>query len=146
MTVPMIRCKRWLAALWFGGAGILFFILFLQTAFGHYGGKASDAWSWLLPSLMPTLSLMIGVLVADAMGKPALAEADAFFFKLTFAISSSYLGALLLLFLLQPISSVTPFDMMTQSNLWLGPFQGLVAAAMGAFFVKPAGSGRAVKR
>jgi hypothetical protein len=38
--------------------------------------------------------------------------------------------------LLQPFSVLSPFELMSQSSLWLGPFQGLVSAAMGAFFIK----------
>jgi H+/Cl- antiporter ClcA len=147
MTLPMIACKRRLAALWFGGAGILFFILLFQSIFGRYGERASDAWSWLLPTIMPTLSLVIGVLVMDALGKGiSVIEVDAFLFKLTFGISTAYLVAVLSLFLFQPFTNVSPFELMSQSNLWLGPFQGLVAGAMGAFFVKaPQGKGKSVK-
>ncbi|MBU4445014.1 hypothetical protein KJ656_08045 [bacterium] len=137
MTLPMSNCKRKLATLWFSGAGVLFFVLLLQTIFGRYGNRSPDAWSWFLPTILPTLSLVIGVLVMDVLGKGLRAiVVDAFLFRLTFGISTAYLVAVLLLFLLQPFSTVSPFDLLNQSNLWLGPFQGLVAAAMGAFFVK----------
>jgi hypothetical protein len=145
MTSSMVRCKRRLALLWFAAAGLLFLILFLQTVLGRYGNESERAWSWFLPSVMPTLSLMLGVMVADAMAAhaapdtPGAAAADPFFFTLTFAISLVYLGALLILLLFQPFSSLAPTAVMTQSNLWLGPFQGLVAASMGAFFVKRKG-------
>src|SRR5262249_4969396 len=111
--------------------------LLAQTILGRYGERASEAWSWLLPTIMPTLSLMIGVLVMDALGHGIkIMEIDAFLFKLTFGISSAYLAAVFLIVILQPLSRLSPFDLMGQSNLWLGPFQGLVAAALGAFFVK----------
>lgn len=137
MTIPMTKCKQRLAALWFAGAGVLFFFLLVQTILGRYGDKASEAWSWLLPTIMPTLSLVIGVLVMDALGKGAAQlRADRFLFRLTCGLSTAYLSAVLLLFLLQPFASMSPIELMNQANLWLGPFQGLVAAAMGAFFVK----------
>jgi hypothetical protein len=137
MTRSMTACKRYLAALWFSGACVLFFVLLLQTIFGRYGTRTNDAWSWMLPTIMPTLSLVLGVLVMDALGKGQVVEGvDPFLFKLTIGISSAYLVAVLLIFLVQPLTSVTPFELMNQSNLWLGPFQGLVAAALGAFFVK----------
>lgn len=147
MIYPMIICKRKLAALWFIGSGILFFIVLIQTIFGRYGESSSNAWSWFLPTIMPTLSLVIGVLVMDALGKVvAHAEVDAFLFRLTFGISAAYLSAVLLIFIFQPFTTVAPFDLMRQSNLWLGPFQGLVAGAMGAFFVKaPERKGRNAK-
>lgn len=137
MTLPMAKCKQRLAVLWFCGAGVLFFLMLSQTILGRYGDKSSEAWSWLLPTIMPTLSLMIGVLVMDALGRGIkIMEVDVFLFKLTFGLSSAYLAAVLLIVLLQPLSTLSPFELMSQSNLWLGPFQGLVAAAMGAFFVK----------
>lgn len=137
MTMQMSKCKRKLAALWFTGAGLLFFVILLQTIFGRYGDRSADAWSWFLPTIMPTLSLVIGVLVMDVLNKGnQIKEIDAFLFKLTFSISSAYLVAVFLLFILQPFTTISPFELMSQSNLWLGPFQGLVAAAMGAFFVK----------
>ncbi len=137
MTTSMVECKRRLATLWFSGAAVLFVVLLVQSIFGRYGSRTSDAWSWLLPTLMPTLSLVIGVLVMDSLGKGVMVKrADKFLFKLTSGMSVVYLVAVLLIFVLQPLSPVGPFELMGQSSLWLGPFQGLVAGAMGAFFVK----------
>jgi len=137
VNIHVAKCKRKLSALWFTGAGILFFVLLIQTIFGRYGDRSSEAWSWFLPTIMPTLSLVIGVLVMDVLEKGVKTiEVDTFLFKLTFGISLAYLIAVLLLFLLQPFTTVSPFELMNLSNLWLGPFQGLVAATMGAFFVK----------
>lgn len=135
MKKSMSQCKRRLATLWFVGAGLLFFVVFLQMVFGRYGDKAHEVWSWLLPTIMPTLSLAIGVLVIDALGKSAsIAQIDNFLYRITFGLSTAYLLAVLLIFFLQPFTSVSPLQLMQQSNLWLGPFQGLVAAGMGAFF------------
>ena len=135
--VSMARCKRRLAALWFIGAGVIFFLILGQTALGRYGDRASDAWSWVLPTIMPTLSLIVGVLVMEAMDRNRSSKTvDAFLFKLTFGISTGYLLAVLLTLLIQPFSTLTALELMGQSNFWLGPFQGLVAAALGAFFVK----------
>ena len=36
---------------------------------------------------------------------------------------------------MSPFSPWKPLELMMQSSLYLGPFQGLVAAALGAFFV-----------
>jgi hypothetical protein len=135
MKRSMAQCKRRLASLWFAGAGTIFFVVFLQTVFGYYGERNSEVWSWLLPTVMPTLSLSIGVLVIDALGKGiSIPRIDEFLYRLTFGLSSAYLFAVLLLFLLQPLTSVPALQVLQQANLWLGPFQGLVAAGMGAFF------------
>lgn len=137
MNMPMIKCKKYLASLWFMAAAVLFVLMLLQTTLGHYRDKAADAWGWLLPALMPTLSLVIGVLVTELLGKNADGKkCSSYLFKLTFGISALYLVALLLQLLLQPFSPAGPLDSMKQSQLWLAPFQGMVAAVMGAFFVK----------
>ena len=63
-------------------------------------------------------------------------SADRFVFRLSFALSLTYLVVAALTVLMQPFAAVPPLELMKQSNLWLGPFQGLVAASLGAFFVK----------
>jgi hypothetical protein len=135
MKLSMTQCKRRLATLWFAGAGVVFAIAFLQTSLNKYADKTNDMWGWLLPTVMPTLSLVIGVIVADALGRGAASrEPDGFLYRLTFNLSLVYLLAVLLVFLLQPMTPLEPLQLMKQSNFWLGPFQGLVAAGMGAFF------------
>ena len=139
MTVqlPMAKCKRQLAAIWLVGAGISFFLLFFQTIFGRFGDNASEAWSWLLPTIMPTLSLIVGVLVMDALGKGiGTKTVDRFIFRVALILSTIYLIVVAMTILLQPFASLSPLELMKQSNLWLGPFQGLVSASIGAFFVK----------
>jgi hypothetical protein len=124
-----------LAAIWFAGAGVLFFLLILQTIFKHYGDRAGDVWSWFLPMIMPTLSLIIGVLVWDGLGQSTQTRADSFVYWFAGGLSLVYLIALGLTFFLSPFSPWTPLELMKQSSLYLGPFQGLVAASLGAFFV-----------
>ena len=68
MQIPMDRCKRRLAAMWFVGSGVLFLLVLLQTVGGKYTGQAAEVWGWLLPTFMPTLGLIMSVLVLDAMG------------------------------------------------------------------------------
>ncbi len=139
MEMKMVECKKHLAVVWFVGGGVLFFILFLQSIRGVYGDKVADAWGWLMPSIMPTLSLMIAVFVMDALNKSRQVQdviADVFLFRLTFYLSIAYLVVALLTILLQPFSTSSPSEIMQLSHLWMGPFQGLVTASLGAFFMK----------
>jgi hypothetical protein len=86
---------------------------------------------------MPMLSLIIGVLVMDALGMGVeIKTIDSFFFQLCFGLSSAYLLVIVLPVLLQPYISQSPIRLLEDSNLWLAPLQGLVMALMGAFFVK----------
>ena len=135
--LPMARCKRRLATVWFVLAGLIFLVLVLQSVMGHYGQQATDAWGWFLPNVMPTLSLIVGVLVLDQLGGGVKTRtADAFLYRLAFWLSCAYLLLILLSILIQPFAPLPPVELMQQSNLWLGPLQGLVAGALGAFFVK----------
>jgi hypothetical protein len=132
----MKKYKRYLAAVWFCGSGLTFFILMVQSLNGRYEGKEGEVWGWFLPSVMPTLSLIAGVLVMDALGKGIQPlRADGFLFRLALGLSIAYLVTVLSTVLMQPFSVVLPLEMMKKSHLWLGPMQGLVAASLSAFFV-----------
>lgn len=140
MALMMSQCKKRLVVLWFIGSGFMFLILFLQAVFGKYGDYMRESWEWFLPTVMPSLSLMLSVFIMDALNKGMKTKSvDQFLFWLTFSLSSSYLLIVALTMLLLPFVLVKPQEIIAflkQSNLWLGPFQGLVSASIGAFFVQ----------
>jgi hypothetical protein len=132
-------CKKRLGLLWFTSAGVIFAFVLAQSLLGRYGGDLSDAWSWLLPNLMPTLSLIVGVFVADMQKGIVEKTVDAFVFRLAIGLSVVYFLTILITLLAIPLSDqhgMQPIDLLNTSNLWLAPLQGLAAAALGAFFVK----------
>ena len=138
MRIPITNTKKRLTVIWFSGSGILFALLLLQTIFGKYGTEAKDAWGLMLPTFMPTLSLIIGTLVADttaAKDDKEIATVDRFFFRLSCFLSIAYLLTVILTILLSPFAKLSLLELMKLSNLWLAPFQGLVTASLGAFFV-----------
>lgn len=138
MRTPIANTKKQLTIIWFSGSGILFTLLLLQTIFGKYGTEVKDAWGLMLPTFIPTLSLIIGVLVSDATGSQdseETATVDRFFFRLSCFLSIAYLLTVILTILLSPFSTLSLLELMKLSNLWLAPFQGLVTASLGAFFV-----------
>jgi len=136
-NLSMTTCKKILGGLWFGAGSGLFLIVVLQTLFGKYGDEASTAWGWLLPAVLPTLSLILGVLVMDAQGKTVRVQVvDKFLFVLTVALSGFYLLLVALTILMQPFVTIGATALMNESKLWLGPLQGLVSGSMGAFFVR----------
>lgn len=137
MRISWSKSKRRLAVLWFSGSGIIFMIMLFQTIFGRYGANTNEAWGWFLPTIMPTLSLIIGVLVMDAFEKEFKTQTvDKFLFRISFILSSTYLFVVFITILMQPFASLPAIDLMKLSNLWLGPFQGLVSASLGAFFIQ----------
>jgi hypothetical protein len=134
----MDTAKKRLALIWFTGSGILFLILLIQTFFNHYGTQVDQAWSWLLPSVLPTLSLIVGVLASDVTQRDRVdTQMDRFLVRCAIGFSVVYLVVVLAAILLQPVSTgVTPLTLMHRSQLFLSPFQGLVTALLGVFFVK----------
>jgi hypothetical protein len=138
----MSACKKWLTVVWFAGAGLLCIIVLLQTLMGHYGGKVSDVWNWLMPAVMPTLALIAAVWTIDVRSKDTKSElVDSFVFWLALGLSIAYLSALALTILVQPLVAASPqgyVDLMHRSGFFIGPFQGVVTASLGAFFVKKA--------
>jgi hypothetical protein len=138
MRIPVANTKKILTIIWFTGSGFLFILLLLQTIFGKFGTEVKDAWGLMLPTFMPTLSLIIGTLVAEAT-RPKDSEetetVDRFFFRLSCFLSIAYLLTIILPILLSPFSNSSLLELMKMSNFWLAPFQGLVTASLGAFFV-----------
>uniref|UniRef100_UPI004056889E hypothetical protein n=1 Tax=Candidatus Electrothrix sp. TaxID=2170559 RepID=UPI004056889E len=141
MRIPLANTKKQLTIIWFTGSGFLFALLLLQTILGKYGteiNEIKDPWSLMLPTFMPTLSLIIGTLVVDATASKdseKIVTVDRFFFHLSRFLSIAYLSTVILTILLSPFSKLSLLELMKLSSLWLAPFQGLVTASLGAFFV-----------
>jgi hypothetical protein len=134
-----MRASMWrLAIIWFAGGGFLFVILVGQSLTGYYEPRTEDAWGWFLPTVMPTLSLIVGALVADyrRVADQGVAKQQAGpLFWLGAGLSVFYLLLVALSILLQPLLAETsPLTLMQRSNLWLGPLQGLCVAALAFFF------------
>jgi peptidoglycan/LPS O-acetylase OafA/YrhL len=134
MLIEKAQAKKRLAVIWFTGFAFLLTILLAQTVVGVYE-EPSRAWGWFFPSIMPTLSLVAGVLVADARGKTVEVQmVDRFLFRVTSSLSLLYLLVVSLSIFGGPLRA-SPEELIEMSNLWLGPLQGLIAAVMGIFFV-----------
>lgn len=137
--MTLTRSKWLLAGVWLGGAGLVFIVLVVQSLIGRYGSQSEEAWAWYLPTVMPTLSLILGVLVSDFRTAPTHAEpapaAAAGLLWLGLALSVFYLLLVAVAVLAQPfLQGVAPIELMHRSNLWLGPLQGLTAGVLAAFF------------
>ncbi len=130
--------KKKLALIWFLIGGLLFIVMFLQTLFNYYDDKTKDAWSWFLPTVMPTLSLMIGVFITEeSEGNIQDKPVSSFLYRLSFTLSIVYLVMVSLVILAKPLLPIQdPFEVMKISSLGLGPLQGLVVACIGVFFVR----------
>jgi hypothetical protein len=139
--LPAKQCQQRLAVLWLVGSGASFLLLFVQLASDKYGATGGDVTDWLLPSIIPTLTLMIGALVtanlvakkkAEEEKEPAMS--DRFLYRLAMGLSAFYL---LLLFIVLLMSATTNIKTMIDNvGVMITSVQGLVGLALGAFFVK----------
>ncbi|MFD2568379.1 hypothetical protein [Pseudotenacibaculum haliotis] len=135
----MIRfqtAKKKLATLWFIASGIIF-ILMILLSFDKLKNDLSDAWGWLFPNILPTLTLILTIFFTDMQQANPQNEkmVDKFYFKLSFYLSLFYLIVLLSTIL----SAGLGFDIMESmenSNFYLGPIQGIIGASLGLFFFK----------
>ncbi|MBU1138963.1 MAG: hypothetical protein KKD01_00220 [Proteobacteria bacterium] len=134
-TLPLERARWTLAKLWFVGAGLVFLILVGQSIAGKYQDKTELVWSWALPTVMPTLSLIVTVLGASALQKQLdVIAVRRSFYTLSLWLSVIYLALILLTLGLEPFSTLESLELLNLSNLWLAPFQGLVISALGVLF------------
>ena len=139
--MTLTRSKWMFAGVWLGGAGLVFALLVVQSLVGRYGDDTQAAWAWYLPTVMPTLSLIIGVLASDFRAAPMepaakpQVEPPRGLLWLAMGLSVFYLLLVATTILVQPfLQAVSPIELMHRSNLWLGPLQGLTAGALAAFF------------
>ena len=126
-----------LLIIWMCGGGALFFILTVQSIFGRYEDQLQAVWSWFIPNILPTLSLMVGVIGANALSpeskRPKRVRRS--FYEISTYISMFYILLFAMTILLEPLSRVPVIDLYTSSYYWLGPIQGIAAAALGVLFV-----------
>jgi hypothetical protein len=138
-TLPLDTVRARLSAVWLGGAGLIFVLVVIQSLLGRYEDKAQEAWGWLLPTIMPTLGLIVTVLGYTALD-PVFSQSVVrrSFFRVAIWLSALYLLLILLTIAVQPFvaqDANAALELMRTSQLWLGPFQGLVASALGVLFV-----------
>lgn len=123
-----------LARIWFIGAGIVFLLLVTQSILGKYGSDTPKVFAWFIPTIAPTLGLMIGVMGSAAMGRQDRRTVKRSFYELTHWLSIAYLVIVGITIALEPFSPMDAIDLLSMSNYWIAPIQGLVVAAIGYLF------------
>lgn len=133
-----INCRRYLTILWYSGSVILALILIIQTNTGHYGNKAGEAWGWFVATIMPSLSLITGAWTKNIREqKVIIGRTEKFHFALAFSVSFLYLCASFTPIIFQGLDGMRPpTELLRESHLYLGIFQGIVCGYLGAFFIK----------
>ncbi len=132
---PLDTVRTRLAGIWLGGCACILTIVVLQSLLGKFGDHVQDAWGWLLPTIMPTLGMIVAGLTVTALD-PVRSESvvRTSYYRLALWLSVFYLLLVSLTILIQPFTGADPVTLMHSSNLWLGPSQGLVGSALGVLF------------
>jgi hypothetical protein len=132
-TIDLARSRNILAIVWCSGAFALIAVLAIQTLADKYD-DAKVAWSWLLPTIMPTLGVVLSGSAAEALLPERPPQpVSRFFFGLALAASLFYL--LMVNAVLVGISLADRgASALRDSDIFLGPLQGVVGVALGVFF------------
>ena len=136
---PLDSVRTRLSAVWVSGALLILLLVAVQTLNGRYGDHAQEAWTWLLPNLMPTLGTILAGVVSTAMDPHrSRSVVRSYFYLLALGISIFYLALVLLTILIAPtgagVTAKGAVEEMHTANLWLGPVQGVVATLLGVLF------------
>ena len=137
-----LSTSKWnLAKLWFIAGGILF-VFMLWLTFGGYFYNETEiqtAWKWFFANMVPTLTLIMGVLVFDVQKTVETKSrmVDKKFYLLSLGVSVIYLFTISIHLVVPPF--FYPNQMMkliSMSELWVSLVQGLVVSALGVFFIR----------
>lgn len=132
--------QRRLALIWCIGLVPSWFIVILQSIFGRFGDKVTEAFGWLTPITIPNLMLIVTVLgysYRKKLDKKTILRV--FYYRLTASVAIVYLLAVLATILAGPFAAADGAGMlriMHMSSLWLGTSQGVVATCYGVMFVR----------
>lgn len=142
-TRPLARaCRQRLTTIWLIGGGAVLTLLFMQTLNDRYLEADQVVWDWFLPYIVPTVSLMVGVLVANATSeskadpdaKPK--TADPFLYRVALGVSVFYLVCLGAVLLMWDPNSRTIDVYLADAKFFVTALQAIVGLSLGAFFVK----------
>jgi len=148
-TIDFNVARKKLLMQWIIFSAVIFIIYLIQTLTGRYENYESEIWEWLLKFIIPSLSLMIGVLISHMSSQQSDETTDLFYFRLAQAISYFFLVMLLLSAFIIPIIHLqqnrnlsitdqqkTIEEAMKSYNIFLLPLQGLATLTLGLFFTK----------
>jgi hypothetical protein len=137
MPITFSKGQQSVAILWFCGGGLAMLILIAQSIVGTWGTWVTDAWSWLLPTILPTLTLIISTVAVEAtQHRMSRTEVNAFAYYLCLGLSAFYLLCVVTILITVNFVQIKPLELMKVSSLWLAPLQGLLSGIIGVFFVK----------
>ncbi|MDN7181406.1 hypothetical protein M0D69_26080 [Caballeronia sp. SEWSISQ10-4 2] len=140
-------CQNWLASVWVAFFILQVGLLVLRSVVGAADSDesrklTSEMWSWYIPMVMPTLSIIVAALYAAAPAARQEMPTPVIRLVILIVLSLAYLLSLSTLIVLPPSLGTSPkehLDLLHSSNYWLGAFQLCIGASLGNFFPKKSG-------
>lgn len=121
--------------MWFIGSGLIVMLIIGQSVMGKYQNKVQEVWGWVLPTILPSLSLILSVLGASALANELeTVRVKRSFFRIAYSLSVVYLFLVVMTIVIEPLTTFESLELLRLSNLWLAPLQGLVTLALGVLF------------
>lgn len=145
--ISFSSAQRTLALVWSIGFLLNFTLVVIVANGDNFKSTETVAWSWFLPAIVPTLSLVLGSYFRNAFKPVESKQVERFALRLTVILSSFYLLVLGMSFInavltpwFHPERSTQQLLQMSQhllqiSAIYLSPLQGIVAIALGHFVV-----------
>jgi hypothetical protein len=126
MKMSIVEGQRRLALLWGSGSFLALLVLVVETYGKVWGSFAPEAFGWFLLMVVPTLTLIVGSVVAEqAKATPSTWEVTPLAFLLTFWVSVTYL-AFVTIAVVAAAWDDRPISVLKTSSLWLLPLQALI--------------------
>lgn len=142
--IKLSTIRHRLLVLWMIFLVLIFALTFSQTIIGAYENHLKELWSWFLPTIFPTLALMIGSQedpydFEGSSPKTVYVRKSRSYTAIFF--SAFYLSMVFLTSLCVPLATYynrfdSSLDFLNTSQIWLAPLQGLVLISINFFFVK----------
>jgi len=138
-TYPLQMCQWRLAVIWLLGSCVLFILMAFQVAGGKYGNEDQKAWGWLLPQVLPILSMIGGAIVYQMNRSDENIVVTSFAYRATWVVSLIYLLLVLTTVALVPIAEqeqgIKPIDFLPKMGPVLTGLSAIASSILAAFFV-----------
>lgn len=147
-TISFQQARKNILMVWLLMSAAIFIIFLIQTLLNRYTSHVKEVWQWVFQYMLPAITLMLGVLIAQMRATASAAKADIFYYRLALGISWFFLGLLFLSSMIVPLIHTQQNQQLaigdqknileafkTYDNILL-PIQGVVMLCLGLFFTK----------
>src|SRR6478735_1613554 len=131
-SIEVSRVQRHLVWIWSIGFFACFSVMVALTVCGTREGNVQEAWSWFMPTILPTLTVAISAAISQTRAADRR-RVSSFLGSFARLASSVYLLLVLLNLLVWPLTGKGPLTWFKTSALWLGALQGILGGVLAMF-------------